>query len=71
MDNQLPKVVQDCHNLIFWLIPQLDKFPRSRRFTLGERIENNLLSILANLASVGCVLRTYFTTRPGFREYKR
>jgi len=49
MDNQLPKVVQDCHNLILWLIPQLDKFPRSRRFTLGERLENNLLSILENL----------------------
>lgn len=49
MNIELPKVVQDCHNLILWLIPVLDKFPRSRRFTLGERLENNLLSILENL----------------------
>jgi len=49
MNNQLPKVVQDCHDLLLWLIPLLDKFPRSRRFTLGERLENGLLDILADL----------------------
>ena len=32
----LPKVVDDCHELLRWLIPHLDKFPRNRRFTLGE-----------------------------------
>jgi len=35
----VPQAVQSCHELLLWLIPQLDKFPRSRRFTLGERIE--------------------------------
>ncbi len=49
MNNQLPKVVQDCHALLLWLIPLLDKFPRLRRFTLGERLENGLLDILADL----------------------
>ncbi len=43
---QLPKAVQDCHKLIVWMIPQLDKFPRSRRFTLEERIESRLLQVL-------------------------
>ena len=38
----VPQVVQSCHELLLWLIPQLDKFPRSRRFTLGERIEAGL-----------------------------
>lgn len=42
----LPKVVQDCHELLAWIIPQLDKFPRLRRFTLGERIETGLLEVL-------------------------
>jgi hypothetical protein len=42
----LPKAVQDCHNLIVWLIPLLDNFPRNRRFTLGGRIESGLLEIL-------------------------
>ncbi len=41
-----PKAVQDCHELIAWVIPQLDKFPRLRRFTLGERIETGLLEVL-------------------------
>ena len=33
------QAVQACHELLLWRIPQLDKFPRVRRFTLGERIE--------------------------------
>ena len=42
----VPQVVQSCHELLLWLIPQLDKFPRARRFTLGERIETGLLEVL-------------------------
>ncbi len=44
--SSLPKAVQDCHNLLIWLIPLLDNFPRSRRFTLGERLESGLIEIL-------------------------
>jgi hypothetical protein len=44
--NSLPKAVQDCQNLLIWLIPLLDDFPRNRRFTLGERLESGLLEIL-------------------------
>ena len=46
---KLPQVVQDCHKLLLWFIPQLDKFPRARRFTLGERLETGLLDVLADL----------------------
>jgi hypothetical protein len=28
------------------MIPQVDKFPRVRRFTLGERLEGGLLDVL-------------------------
>jgi hypothetical protein len=44
-----PKAVQDCHDLLEWLIPHLDKLPRVRRFTLGERIETGLLEVLERL----------------------
>lgn len=44
--SSVPKVVDDCHELLKWIIPQLDKFPRNRRFTLGERIEKGLLAVL-------------------------
>ena len=46
MKDTTPQAVQACHELILWLIPQLDKFPRSRRFTLGERLETILLEVL-------------------------
>lgn len=47
--NPIPQAVQECHDLIAWLIPQLDKFPRNRRFTLGDRIETKLLQVLEGL----------------------
>ena len=45
----MPGAVQDCHDLLRWLIPLLDKFPRARRFTLGERLEGGLLDVLEEL----------------------
>ena len=44
-----PKAVLDCHNVLLYVIPQLDKFPRNRRFTLGDKIEKTLLTILEAL----------------------
>lgn len=49
MKDTTPQAVQSCHELLLWLIPQLDKFPRSRRFTLGERLETALLEVLEAL----------------------
>ncbi len=46
MAASIPQAVQSCHELLLWLVPQLDKFPRVRRFTLGERIEVGLLDVL-------------------------
>ena len=45
----LPHAVQACHDLIVWIIPHVDQFPRLRRFTLGERLESNLLLVLERL----------------------
>ncbi len=42
----MPQVVEDCHQLLLWMIPLLIKFPRVHRFTLGERLESGLLAIL-------------------------
>lgn len=44
-----PQAVQSCHDLLAWMIPQIDKFPRVRRFTLGERLESGLLEVLERL----------------------
>lgn len=53
MSPPVPQALQSCHELLLWLIPQLDKFPRSRRFTLGERLETGLLKILELLVETG------------------
>ena len=47
--DQLPVAISDCHQLLGWLIPQLDQFPRVRRFTLGEKLEKVLLEVLEHL----------------------
>jgi hypothetical protein len=47
----VPGAVQACHELLAWVIPLLDQFPRNRRFTLGERIETGLLEILEHLVA--------------------
>lgn len=44
-----PQAVERCHELLVWLIPLLDHFPRARRFTLGERLESGLLEVLESL----------------------
>lgn len=51
MAANIPQAVQSCHELLLWFIPQLDKFPRVRRFTLGEHIEHGLLEVLELLVS--------------------
>ena len=44
-DTTLPQVIDDCHELLKWLIPLLDQFPRTRRFTLGERLESGVATV--------------------------
>jgi hypothetical protein len=34
------------YDLIAWMVPTLEKFPRSQRFLLGDRIQSALLDIL-------------------------
>lgn len=46
-----PKAVEDCRELLLWMIPHLDKLPRNRRYTLGEKIENRVLTILESLVT--------------------
>ena len=38
--------ITKTYDLLKWLMPTVSKFPREKRFTLGERIENKLLSVL-------------------------
>ncbi|MCU0757005.1 MAG: diversity-generating retroelement protein Avd [Xanthomonadales bacterium] len=46
-----PLAVQDCHALLKWMLPVIDRMPRSRRYGLGSRIENGLIEVLARLVA--------------------
>jgi len=54
MSDSTPQAVQACHRLLLWMIPQLDRFPRARRFTVGERLEISLLEVLELLVEAAC-----------------
>ena len=41
--------LEKAYQFVRWLIPTLDKFPRSQRFVLGDRIENTALTVLEGL----------------------
>lgn len=42
-------VVTRTYDLLLWLLPQVARFPRSHRFTLGDRLEVLGLDILEQL----------------------
>ena len=49
----LAQVVEDAHKAVIWILPILDKMPRTRRFGLGQRIENHLLQLIVLLSQAG------------------
>ena len=38
--------VTKLYDFLLWMIPKIEKFPRSQKFVLGDRIENLMLDIL-------------------------
>lgn len=40
------KAVPKLYDVIKWLLPHVEKFPRSHKFTLGDRIANTALDTL-------------------------
>jgi len=42
-------IFQKVYDLILWLYPAVNKFPKSQRFVLGQQIENTVLEILKGI----------------------
>ena len=53
-----PAAIEACRDLLKWLVPAVAKFPRSYRFTLGERIERRCYDVLEHL------VRATYSPRP-------
>lgn len=41
-----PAIIQQVYDLLLYLIPLLQKFPRNQKFVLADRIQNALTNIL-------------------------
>lgn len=50
MNATVPQAVQLCHELLRWLMPHIDKFPRVRRFTLAQTYQDIQKTGLINLS---------------------
>ena len=46
---QTGPALEAMYRLLLWLIPAIDKFPRSQKFVLGDRIETAALDVLDSL----------------------
>jgi len=42
-------ILEKTYELILWLYPAVNKFPKSQRFVLGQRMENAMLGILEKI----------------------
>jgi len=45
-------IFQKVYDLILWLYPTVNKFPKKQRFVLGQQIENTVLEILKGTIQV-------------------
>jgi hypothetical protein len=37
--------IEAHYRFVVWLVPTIEKFPKSHKFTIGDRTENTLLSM--------------------------
>ena len=37
--------LEKCYQFLLWLVPNVEKFPRSQKFLLGDRIQNLALDV--------------------------
>jgi hypothetical protein len=49
--------LEKTYQFVLWVVPALDKFPRSQRFLLGDRIETTALAVLEGLIEATCSKR--------------
>ena len=48
---------------MLWLIPPVEKFPRSLKFSLGDRVLNAGMAVLEGLIDATCSRKKVFTLR--------
>jgi four helix bundle protein len=49
-------ILEKTYELILWLYPTVNKFPKSQRFVLGQRIENGVLKIVEEIIEMRVIV---------------
>ena len=52
-----PPVVGKAYEFVLWLLPKVENFPRTHRFTMGDRLTANGLDLLTALVEAAPRLR--------------
>ena len=47
------------HRFILWLVPAVNRFPRTHKFLLGDRIESVAMDVLEALIEAACTRRSH------------
>ena len=48
-ERQTGVALEACYRLLLWLVPVLEKFPRTQKFLLGDRMQTQALEVLDHL----------------------
>jgi hypothetical protein len=51
---QTGPALEAMYRLVLWLVPAVEKFPRSQKFLLGDRIQITALDVLERLTEATC-----------------
>jgi hypothetical protein len=44
--------LEKAYQFVLWLVPTVEKFPRTQKFLLGDRIQSIALDVLEGLSSI-------------------
>ena len=61
---ELAIVVQKAYDWNLWILPKVEKFPRSYRFTVGENLVTASLDLMNNLVDASYAKRNARRWRP-------
>lgn len=50
--------LEKCYQFLLWLIPTVEKFPKSQKYLLGERIQNLALDVQE------CLIEATYSKKP-------
>ena len=71
MSSEPAVVVQKAYDLTLWIIPKVEKFPKSHRFTVGQPLAQGAIELLLHLVDATYQSRNGGSLASAVREVNR